>query len=271
MHLRSERLYSTLLFVIALIDIGNTNVHFGVADNGKVRRTGNFPTTAVHGDSNLGGGIGPAITKLAGNQKIQGAAICSVVPAATAAVLAAVADSLDVNPIQLTPATVRGIGINYPKPGTIGQDRLANAIAVHHHFGAPSVVVDFGTAVTFDIVDRAGDYVGGIIAPGLAVMTDYMHEKTALLPRIKFRDPGVAIGKNTTEAMLVGAVHGFRGLVRELIREVKGELKARNLPVVATGSYASLIASGVKEITQVSPSLTLEGLRLLWLAHNSGR
>ena len=137
-------------------------------------------------------------------------------------------------------------------------------MAARHRFGAPVVVVDFGTAVTFDVVDRAGNYVGGIIAPGLAAMTDYLHEKTALLPRIRIREVKSPIGKSTEQAMLVGAVHGYRGLIRELIMELKRELKVRRLPVVATGGYAQLIASKLPEITAVDPLLTLEGLRLVW-------
>jgi type III pantothenate kinase len=132
----------------------------------------------------------------------------------------------------------------------------------------PSVVVDFGTAVTFDVVNRAGNYVGGIIAPGLAAMTDYLHEKTALLPRIKIREVGAVVGKNTAEAMLIGAVHGYRGLIRELIGRLKKELKTRRLPVVGTGGYARLIAAKMPEITAVDPLLTLEGLRLVWAAQN---
>jgi type III pantothenate kinase len=128
------------------------------------------------------------------------------------------------------------------------------------------VVVDFGTAVTFDVVNRAGHYVGGIIAPGLAAMTDYLHEKTALLPRIKIREVKTAIGKTTEQAMLIGAVHGYRGLVRELIAELKRESKVKQLPVVATGGYAKLMASKLPEITAVKPNLTLEGLRLVWQA-----
>ena len=169
--------------------------------------------------------------------------------------------------MELTPRTVRGVGIRYPKPGTIGPDRLANAVAVKHHYGTPSLVVDFGTAVTFDVVGARGDYLGGIIAPGLAAMTDYLHEKTALLPKIKIREVRSTVGKSTEEAMLIGAVQGYRGLVRELIVELKRELKARRLPVVATGGYAQLIAAKMPEITAVDPLLTLEGLRLEWLAH----
>jgi len=128
------------------------------------------------------------------------------------------------------------------------------------------VVVDFGTAVTFDVVNGRGNYAGGIIAPGLAAMTEYLHEKTALLPKIKIRETKRVIGKSTTEAMLIGAVHGYRGLVKELIRELRGELMVEGLPVVATGGYAQLMADGLPMITAVRPDLTLEGLRLLWSA-----
>jgi type III pantothenate kinase len=117
------------------------------------------------------------------------------------------------------------------------------------------------------VVDRAGNYTGGIIAPGLAAMTDYLHEKTALLPRIRIREVKRSNGKSTEQAMLVGAVHGYRGLIRGLIGELKRELKTRRLPVVATGGYARLIASKLPEITRVDPVLTLEGLRLVWQAH----
>jgi type III pantothenate kinase len=135
---------------------------------------------------------------------------------------------------------------------------------VNSLYGAPALVVDFGTAVTFDVVDQSGNYVGGIIAPGLSAMTDYLHEKTALLPKITIREPGGVIGKNTEQAMLIGAVHGYRGLIRGLIAELKRELKTRRLPVVATGGYAELIAEGMPEINEVRPNLTLEGLRMAW-------
>jgi type III pantothenate kinase len=168
--------------------------------------------------------------------------------------------------LELSAKTAVGIGIEYPKPKSIGPDRLANAIAVKHHFGAPAIVVDFGTAVTFDVVNQQGNYIGGIIAPGLAAMTDYLHEKTALLPRIKIREVSQVVGKNTEQAMLIGAVHGYRGLVSELIAELRRELRTRRLPVVATGGYAKLIASKLPGITAVEPLLTLEGLRLVWQA-----
>jgi len=207
------------------------------------------------------------IKKFAGEKRLRGAILCSVVPRATPFVRGAVKRLWNLHCLELNPKTVSGIGIDYPRPNTIGHDRLANALAARHRFGAPVVVVDFGTAVTFDVVDRRGNYVGGIIAPGLAAMTDYLHEKTALLPRIRIRDINGLIGKSTEQAMLVGALHGYRGLVRELVHLLRRELKSRRLAVVATGGYGKLIASKLPEITAVDPLLTLEGLRLAWLAN----
>jgi type III pantothenate kinase len=243
--------------MLLLLDIGNTHTHLGLANRAVVRQA-EFPT----GDW-FGRNATAVVKRFCGARKITGAALCSVVPDATKPAMRLLT-SFGVPSVELTPKTLRGVGINYPKPATIGPDRLANAIAARRHFGAPSVVVDFGTAVTFDVLDAKGDYVGGIIAPGLAAMTDYLHEKTALLPKIEIREPKSIVGKSTTEAMLVGAVHGYRGLIKELIHELRAELGAENLPVVATGGYAKLMARGLPLITAVMPELTLEGLRILW-------
>lgn len=243
--------------MILLFDIGNTHTHLGLANSVRVVRQADIPTADL-----LAGKALERIKGFVGKAALRGSALCSVVPKATSKALD-VFRKVKAQPcLELNARTLRGVGIDYPKPETIGPDRLANALAVRHHFGAPAVVVDFGTAVTFDVVDSKGNYVGGIIAPGLSAMTDYLHEKTALLPRIKIREIESPIGRNTEDAMLVGAVHGYRGLVRELILELKRELGVRRLPVVATGGYSRLIAAKLKEITAVDPLLTLEGLRL---------
>jgi type III pantothenate kinase len=201
--------------MILLFDIGNTNTHLGLANEKRVVRQADIPTRHW-----FNGKARRSVQKFAGRARLEGAAVCSVVPRATPLVSRAVKSVWRLTCLELTPKTLRGVGIDYPNPKTIGPDRLANAVAARHRFGAPVVVVDFGTAVTFDVVDRAGNYAGGIIAPGLAAMTDYLHEKTALLPRIKIREIPSAIGKSTEQAMLVGAVHGYRGLVRELLLEL---------------------------------------------------
>jgi type III pantothenate kinase len=242
-----------------LLDIGNTRTHVGLADGERVFKHANLETAAW-----FEGSAADALERFVGRRKLDGVCFCSVVPRANSHLHHFVEWRLRLPLLHLTPATVPGIGVRYPKPDTIGQDRLANSVAARQHYGAPVVVVDFGTAVTFDVVDRRGNYVGGIIAPGLAAMTEYLHEKTALLPRIRIREFRRSIGKSTEEAMLVGAIHGYRGLIRELIQELRRELNTRRLPVVATGGYATLIAAKLPEITAVEPLLTLEGLRLAW-------
>jgi type III pantothenate kinase len=188
------------------------------------------------------------------------AVLSSVVPSKGEAI----ADFLSPAPvIRVGPKTRLGVGIDYPQPKTIGGDRLANAAAAFAQFGAPIVVVDFGTAVTFDIVSAAANYVGGVIAPGLEAMTDYLHQRTALLPKITLLEPPSAIGKSTKHAMLAGAVHGYRGLVKQILQEIAKELGVKKLPVVATGGYAELIAAGLPEIRRVVPDLTLDGLRII--------
>jgi type III pantothenate kinase len=254
----------TSLRVILLFDIGNTNTHIGLANGQRVLKQGNIPTAEWQTSKAT-----RMLARFVGKRIITGAAICSVVPSATPRVKIAIRAFTRIPAFELSPCTLRGVGIDYPKPDSIGPDRLANAVAARMRFGVPVVVVDFGTAVTFDVVDARGNYVGGIIAPGLAAMTDYLHEKTALLPRIRIRAVHSAIGKSTRHAMLAGAVLGYRGLVRELISRLRNELGARTLPVIATGGYAALIAQEVTEISAIAPGLTLEGLLEVWRQNQS--
>jgi type III pantothenate kinase len=252
--------------MILLFDIGNTHTHAGLANDRRVLRQINVSTHEWSG-----GNAKARVKNFADQNKITGAILCSVVPRATPFVRKTVKALWELDVLELNAKTICDIGVDYPKPNSIGPDRLANALAAKFHFGAPVVVVDFGTAVTFDVVNSKGNYAGGIIAPGLAAMTDYLHEKTALLPKIKIREIKNVIGKNTEQAMLIGAVRGYRGLVRELIGELKRELHAKNLPVVATGGYAKLIASKLPEISAIAPDLTLEGLRLAWQGQSANR
>jgi type III pantothenate kinase len=252
--------------MILLLDIGNTHTHLGLGDDHRVVKQRHTTTAGWQTNAAL-----EAVRAFIGRRKVEGVALCSVVPKATRRAKLQLRALTGREVLELTPRTLRGVGIDYPKPSTIGPDRLANAVAVRHHFGAPAVVVDFGTAVTFDVVDRAGNYVGGIIAPGLAMMTDYLHEKTALLPKITIRDTRAVIGRNTRDAMLIGAVQGYRGMIRALLSALRKELNSPRLPVVATGGYAKLMADKMPEITAVDPRLTLEGVRLVALAHGAVR
>jgi type III pantothenate kinase len=245
--------------MLLLFDIGNTHTHLGLANANRVIRQADLSTAAWTDGAALS-----LVDRFVRQRRVDGVALCSVVPRITPLVTRAARHYSPQAVLELAPKTIVGVGIDYPRPGTIGPDRLANAVAARHHFGAPSVVVDFGTAVTFDVINAEGNYAGGIIAPGLAAMMTYLHEKTALLPQIRIREIDTIVGKSTEEAMLIGAVHGYRGLIRELLGELKRELKCRRLPVVATGGYAKLMAARLPEITAVEPLLTLEGLRLVW-------
>jgi type III pantothenate kinase len=190
--------------------------------------------------------------------------LSSVVPSKGELIMETIAPAPILN---ITAKTKLNVGIDYPDPKTIGADRLANAAAAVALYTAPVVVVDFGTAVSFDIISKEKAYIGGVIAPGLEAMTDYLHQRTALLPKITLLEPPSAIGKSTKHAMLAGAVHGYRGLVRNILQEIMKELGVKKLKVVATGGYADLITAGLPEITEVRAELTLEGLRRIAL-HN---
>ncbi len=207
---------------------------------------------------------------------LKGVVLSSVVPDAEAAVveffeeiraLAWTRRLIKPRLIKISHKTKLGVAVDYPKPASIGADRLANAAGAAALYGAPAIVIDFGTAVTFDIISapkRVPTYVGGVIAPGLESMTDYLYQRTALLPRIDLTEPVRAIGRSTVEAMLAGAVYGYRGLVRQILEEIRREMKiGRLLHVIATGGYADLIAERLPEVQQVHPSLTLEGLRII--------
>ena len=249
--------------MILLLDIGNTNTHLGLGNSRRVVKHADIPTSTWRN------GSAKQLTKrFVGTIALNGCMICSVVPGVTALTIRLMKEVWNLPGLELTATTLKGIGIDYPKPSTVGPDRLANAVSVWRHFGQPSVAVDFGTALTVDVVNEAGNYVGGIIAPGLAAMTEYLHEKAALLPRIKIRDVKSVIGKSTEEAILIGAVLGYQGLVRRLLQDIRREVGGKRLPMVATGGYARLMAAHLPEITAVQPLLTLEGIRLTWYAHH---
>ena len=238
-----------------LLDIGNTQTHAALATDRAIRKQARFETVKWNRRR-----VPCELTKLV-TSKILNAVLCSVVPIAAKSADQLLRRQFHI-PIDHLNYANCDVAIDYPKPASIGADRLANARAGLEEFGAPLVVIDFGTAVTFDIINPNGQYTGGIIAPGLSAMTDYLHEKTSLLPRITLRDPGTAIGRSTVQAMQIGAVYGYRGLIQSLIKEVKASLKVRRLTVVATGGHARLLSKQIPEISEVRPLLTLEGLRL---------
>jgi type III pantothenate kinase len=235
-----------------LVNINNTNTSFALANSKRILRVVKVPTASVR--------------KIPlGDTEIEGIVLGSVVPKMTKRVQSL----LPVRPIIVGASIDLGVGVRYPHKKQIGADRLANAVGVAQLYGTPAIVVDFGTAVTFDIVNSSREYVGGVIAPGLASVTDYLYQRTALLPRIKLAEPASVIGKSTVAAMRIGAVIGYRGLVKEILSALKRERGMKNAVIVATGGYGGLIAKKILEIDHVNPLLTLEGLRFIYLRNRA--
>jgi len=235
-----------------LVNINNTNTSFALANARRILRVIKVPTALVREIPFVDTGI-------------TGIVLASVVPAMTKRVRRL----LPMRPIIVSADIDLGVGVRYPSKKQIGADRLANAVGVAKLYGTPAIVVDFGTAVTFDIVNSSCEYVGGVIAPGLASVTDYLYQRTALLPRIKLAEPSSAIGKSTIAAMRIGAVIGYRGLVKEILSALKRERGMAKAVIVATGGYGGLIAKKIREIEHVNPLLTLEGLRFIYLRNRA--
>ena len=235
-----------------LVDISNSYTKFAFASTKRISAPIRIAT------SKLSRGV---LSRVLASQRASKVVVSSVVPEKNSAISKA-AGKTEV--IWLDSKLKLGVGIDYPAPRSIGADRLANAAAVASFYGCPAIVVDFGTAVTFDIVSARRNYIGGVIAPGLEAMTNFLYQRTALLPKLSLKEPRRAIGRSTIGAMLSGAVFGYRGLVREIIARIRAEqFPHGKLHVVATGGYARLIAAQLPEITAVRPHLTLEGLRII--------
>lgn len=232
-----------------LINNNNTRTKFALCRRDQFLDHRSMETSAVTTES---------VVELLGDWNSDGVVIASVVPGSVPDLVA----SQGQREVLLVDHTISlGVEIDFPRPEQVGADRLANAAAVSQRIAEnPIIVVDFGTAVTFDIVDRRPAYLGGVIAPGLDSMSHYLHQRTALLPRIEITEPATAIGKSTEHAMQSGAFHGYRGLVVEILRQIEKEL---GLPgkIVATGGYADLISRNLPAIHRVEPHLTMEGLR----------
>jgi type III pantothenate kinase len=252
---------------ILCLDLGNTHTHFGVVVPAGATEMAQVPTATI---SEPSPDLGARLARLAAKQPaLAGIAFCSVVPAVTPRLRPLLAAALPGVPLfQLTHECELGVPVTYPQPAEIGQDRLANAAGAHHLAAGAAVVIDLGTAVTFDIITTQGGYEGGLIAPGLAVMRAYLHERTAQLPLLDDSlEVTGAIGRSTAEAMRIGTVVGFHGMIQALLDAVLADLARRGGPppaVLATGGDAGRLLGRLQPPPQVVPDLTLRGLAAAW-------
>jgi len=239
-----------------VIDIGNTSTTVGVAQGRRVLRTGRL-SSSEGGDSKR---IETLLRRLASPGSVTDAVLCSVVPLHNPCWRHVLSRYTGHEPLVVDHRLRLSVSVDYRRPERIGADRLANAVAAWNRYHGPVVAADFGTALTFDVITGDGRYVGGVIAPGLPLMTDYLCERTALLPHISLGRVNRAIGRSTREAMRIGAMVGYRGMVREIFHEVVGEMNERRVKFCATGGYAAQAVKGLEVKVDVLPNLTLEGL-----------
>lgn len=251
------------------IDIGNTDTTLGVFDNEKLRATWHVATSIYRRTDEYAA----LILNLLHHQgldttDIKEAVICSVVPPLIATFEELFRRYCQVSPLVVEAGIKTGVSIRADNPREVGADRIANAAAAHHLYGGPAIVADFGTATTFDVVSKAGDYLGGAIAPGIVTATEALFMRAAKLPRVELARPKRAIGTNTITAMQSGIIFGYVGLVEGMVARLQQELGEKT-KVVATGGYADLIAKETAVIDVVNPELTLIGLRLIYLMNKT--
>ena len=247
---------------VLCVDIGNTNVRFGLVSGTRVKNSQTLFTEDLIAN--------PEEFVRWLPQEVKATAFCSVVPAADKIVQAALR-TITPNPFRLTHDNCGKLPIRYPTPERVGQDRLANSLAAQKLYGTPAIVIDVGTAATFDIVSSEGGYEGGVIAPGPQVFIDCLTERAALLPRVTLPETPLteAIGRSTSEAMALGFVHGFPAMIQGILEKVKASLS-----IIEDGDSEVILTGGgafrIEEIaTKHDPDLTLKGIALAFQDQDS--
>lgn len=259
--------------MLLAIDIGNTNIHFGLWDGQDWQRTWRARTIADKMADEYGALLRSFFEecdlKLG---DVAGVVMASVVPALTPTFFELCERYLGHRPLNVEPGVRTGIRIMVDNPHEVGPDRVVNAAAVHQLYGGPAIVTDFGTATTFDIIDAKGDYTGGVIATGIRLAHDALVSHAARLHKVELAPPPSVIGRNTIHAMQSGLFIGYIAMTEGLVARIKQAMDAPEAKVIATGGLAPLVAQHTDVVEMLAPNLTLDGLRIIWaLNHEEGR
>ena len=249
--------------MLLAVDVGNTQTVFGLYDGDTLAEHWRVATE----EHRTGDELGIMLGRLLDVKTVTGICLSSTVPALIRAYEEWTERWTEAPLLVLGPGTKTGIPIRYDDPREVGPDRIANSVAALERYGAPCIVVDFGTSTNFDVVSPAGEYVGGVLAPGIETSMDALFARAARLVKVDFVEPPAVIGKTTAAALQSGLVYGFAGQVDRIVEQIRGELGAE-ARCIATGGLADLIAPHARTVEKVDPWLTLEGLRLVW-ARNS--
>jgi len=251
--------------MILVIDVGNTNTVFGVYDGKKLLNHWRMETSKGKTSDEYGMFIVSLLSyEKIDVGKIEAVVIASVVPPIMYSLEHAIRKYFKLEPMVVGPGIKTGINIKYENPREVGADRIINAVAALELYGGPLIIVDFGTATTFCAVSSKGEYLGGVICPGIKISAEALFQKTAKLPKIDLVKPETVIGRNTVSSMQSGIIYGYVGEVDYIVRRMKKEMKDDNIKVIATGGLARLIASESETIDEINGLLTLEGLRIIY-------
>lgn len=251
--------------MVLVVDVGNTHMVLGVFEGKKLLASWRLATNKERTSDELG----MLILGLFNHEKllvdkVHAVVVASVVPPIMYTLEHAIKKYINSQPMIIGPGTKTGINIRYQNPKEVGADRIVNAVAGFDLYGGPLIIVDMGTATTFCAISEKGEYLGGVICPGMKISAEALYQKAAKLPRIDLVKPESVIGKNTVSSMQSGVFYGYVGQVDYIVNRIKKEMREDNVRVIATGGLSRLIAEESMTINDVNPTLTLEGLRLIY-------